>query len=164
MIAAEYIDAAALANAIRVVRTRGFERIEAYTPYPVPELDGALGRRRSPLALAAGVGGLGGAIGGYALQWLLDAYLYPVDTGGRPVHMPLAFVPITIEMGFLFGGVCVFLACLFAARLFRLWAPIDDVPGFTSDGFWLAIETDQAGLALEALAATHPVRVSGGEP
>ena len=167
MIAAEYADPAALANAIRTLRERGFDQIEAYTPVPVPELDGVLGRRRSPLAIAAGLGGLGGVIGGYGLQWLLDAYLYPVDTGGRPPHMPLAFVPISIEMGCLFAGVCVFLAWLFSARSFRLWAPIDEMPGFASatrDGFWLAVETDWPGLALEALARTAPLRISEGRP
>ena len=165
MIAAEYADAEALVRAARVAREKGFAQLEAYTPYAVPELDGALGRRRSPLAIAAGLGGLGGAAGGYALQWLLDAYLFPVNTGGRPPHMPLAFVPITIEMGFLFGGLFVFFACLAAARLFKLWAPIDEVPGFTSAtraGFWLAIETDFPGLAIEALAPTQPVRIHGG--
>jgi hypothetical protein len=47
--------------------------------------------------------GLGAVAGAYGLQWLLNAYLYPLDAGGRPAHFPLAFVPITFEMGVLFA-------------------------------------------------------------
>jgi hypothetical protein len=165
---AEYADPAALLAAIRQLRAAGALRLEAYTPYPIHELDAALGQRRSPLAIAAGIGGLLGALGGYFLQWYLVAYLYPVDLGDRPPHMPLAFVIITIEMGFLFGGLTVFFACLFAARLFKLWDPVFDAEGFESHtraGFWLAV--GDADPAFEdVLRRTAPLRVSrfGGRP
>jgi hypothetical protein len=160
---AEYADPAALIAAIRRLREAGAQKLEAYTPYPVHGLDEALGQRRSPLAIAAGVGGLLGAVGGYFLQWYLVAYLYPVDLGDRPPHMPLAFVIITIEMGFLFGGLTVFFACLFAARLFKLWDPVFDAEGFesaTRAGYWLAIaDTDPA--FEDVLRRTEPRRISG---
>lgn len=166
-IAAEYLSAEAIVEAIRALRGRGVERIEAYSPVPSREIDAALGAPRSPLAIAAGIGGLAGAVGGYALQWLLVAYLYPVDVGSRPPHMPLPFTIITIEMGFLFGALAVVLAFVIGARLFKLWDPIFEVPGFesaTRAGFWLAVEADPAWdrAAVEAtLRDTGANRVHG---
>lgn len=143
--AAEYLTREALIAAIRALRARGVTRLEAYSPVPSDAIDAALGARRSPLAIAAGLGGLFGAGGGYFLQWLLVAYLYPVDVGARPPHMPLAFTIITVEMGFLFGAMFVFVAFLFACGLFKLWQPIFEVPGFESASrasYWLAISAD----------------------
>jgi len=153
-IAGELPDEHALLEAIRVLRERGYTRLDAFTPYLVRDLDTALGRGRSPLSLAAGVGGLCGAVGAYALQWLLVAYLYPIDVGGRPPHMPLPFLIITIEMGFLFGALAVFVAFLVAARLFKLWDPVFDIPGIesaTKDRFWVAVDADDDRFDREAL-------------
>ena len=52
-------------------------------------------------------------------------------------------------MGFLFGALAVFVAFLVAARLVKLWDPINEVPGFesaTRDHFWLAIDGDDPAL------------------
>ncbi len=165
-IAAEYDELRDLVAAIRLARGRGLERIEAYTPYPVHELDEVLGRKPSTMAFVAAAGAIFGAGGGYFLQWLLDAYLYPVNAGGRPPHMPLAFVIITIEMGFLFAGLFVFFGALIASRLTRLWEPVAEADGFASAtraAFWLAIDAvdpryDAPSLAA-ALRATHPRRL-----
>jgi len=165
-LAAEFSKLEHLAAAIRAVRSRGLERLEAYTPYPVPELDELLGARPSPMALITGLGAICGAVGGYFLQWLLDAYLYPVNSGGRPPHMPLAFVIITIEMGFLLGGLTAFFGCLAYARLFKLWRPVDELDGFESHtraGYWLAIDADDPRYDAPSLAAalreTSPKRL-----
>ena len=167
-VAAEFATVDALVVAIRTVRARGLRRLEAYTPVPSHEIDSALGARRSPLAIAAGAGGLAGAVGAYFLQWLLVAYLYPVDAGGRPPHMALPFTIITIEMGFLVGAVTAFVAFLVGARLFKLWDPIFEVPGFESasrDGFWLAIDAGDPAwdreTILGALRETEATRVHG---
>ncbi|MGE5183112.1 MAG: DUF3341 domain-containing protein [Acidobacteriota bacterium] len=165
-IVAEYADQDALLVAIRVVRSRGFTELEAFTPYPVHGLDEALGARRSPLAVAAGIGAIAGAVGAYFLQWLLVAYLYPVDLGTRPPQMPLPFTIITIEMGFLFGGLTVTAAFFIASRLWKLWDPIFEVPGFesvTRAGFWLAVGRNdprwQRDELEHVLHGTAPVRV-----
>ncbi len=165
-IVAEYADQDALLVAIRVVRSRGFSDLEAFTPYPVHGIDDALGARRSPLAMAAGIGALAGAVGAYFLQWLLVAYLYPVDLGTRPPQMPLPFTIITIEMGFLFGGLTVTAAFFIASRLFKLWDPIFEVPGIesaTRAGFWLAVGWDDPKWNRDelehVLRGTAPVRV-----
>jgi hypothetical protein len=165
-LAAEYATLPALLSAIRALRTCGFTRMEVYSPVPSDEIDRALGARRSPLAIAAGIGGLCGAIGGYALQWWLLAYLYPVDVGSRPPNMPLPFTIITVEMGFLFGALAVVAAFFVGARLFKLWEPIFDVPGFesaTRAGFWLAVDAADPAWpnVRDAIGATDPVQAHG---
>jgi hypothetical protein len=142
-LAAEFLSTESLVSAIRMLRGRGVHRLEAYTPVPSHEIDAALGARRSPLAIAAGLGAIAGAVGGYFLQWLLVAYLYPVDVGSRPPHMPLPFTIITIEMGFLLGALTAVVAFVIASRLFRLWEPLFEVPGFesaTRAAFWLTVD------------------------
>lgn len=167
-IAAEFPDEAALLAAIRAMRDHGWTHLEAYSPMPVPAIDAALGKPRSSLSVAAGIGALAGAAGAYFLQWYLVAYLYPIDLGGRPPHMPLPFVIITIEMGFLLGALSVFVAFLIASHIFKLWDPIFDVPGFesaTRDAFWLAIAADDPAFdrdqILDVLRRTNAGHVAG---
>lgn len=167
-IAAEYLTKESLLAGIRAMRARGLVQLETYTPIPLPEVDAMLGARRSPLAIAAGVGGMVGAAGAYFLQWLLVAYLYPVDVGSRPPHMPLPFTIITVEMGFLVGALTTVVAFVVASRLFALWDPIFEVPGFSSAtraAFWLAIDAGDPAwdreAVLHALEATRPAQVQG---
>lgn len=163
-IAVEYASEQALLGAIRAVRASGLATLEVYSPISSEAIDAALGARRSPLAIAAGVGGLAGAIGGYFLQWLLVVQLYPVNAGGRPPHMPLPFTIITVEMGFLFGALVVVAAFFAASRLGRLWEPIAEVPGIesaTRAAFWLAISADDPAWdrerVMETVRDTQPV-------
>jgi hypothetical protein len=154
-IAGELPDEHAMLDAIRRVRERGCTRIDAFAPYLVHDLESALGRKRSSLSLVTGIGALCGAAGAYALQWYLVAYLYPIDVGGRPPHMPLPYLIITIEMGFLIGALATFVAFLIASRLFKLWDPVFDIPGFesaTRDRFWVAIDGDDEHFDREGLA------------
>ncbi|HEY4240391.1 MAG TPA: DUF3341 domain-containing protein [Kofleriaceae bacterium] len=167
-LAADLGSAAALAGAIGDLRAHGMTRLEAFTPVPSDEVDAAIGGKRSPLPKAAALGGLAGAIGGYALEWLLTAYLYPIDSGGRPAHMPLAYLIIAIEMGFLLGALATVAAFTLAARLGTLWAPVDEVPGFAGDGCWLAVDAEdpafdraQIEAALRERGAPHVYRFGG---
>jgi Alternative complex III, ActD subunit len=157
--------------AIGELRDQGLFRLEAFVPHPMPALDRALGQPRSSLARVAAAGALFGVIGGYFLQWLLNAYLYPVNSGGRPPHMPLAFVPISIEMGFLFGALSVFAGFLWRARLLRLWDPVFEIDGFVSatrDRIWVAAGADDPKFdaasverAFREAGATRIIRFGG---
>jgi hypothetical protein len=151
---AEYQDPAQLAKAIPAVRAWASVRLDAYLPYPVAEIDRALAGRPSRLSTAVFAAGLGGAAGAYGLQWLLDAYLYPLDVGGRPPHFPLAFVPITFEMGVLFAALTAFVSVIVGSRLLRLWDPSRDVEGIesaTHTSFWLVVEPGEGAADLDAL-------------
>jgi hypothetical protein len=130
-------------------------QIEAFTPYSTEDVREALGRPGSLLGWAVFVGGLLGAGGAYFLQWYLVAYLYPLNVGGRPPHMPLAFVPITFEMGVLFASFTAFFGTLMLGRLVRLWHPVFEADGFESvsvDKFWLSVKTRELEWTPEQIA------------
>jgi hypothetical protein len=153
----EFVDPARLLGALATLRREGYTRVEAYAPYPLHGLDEALHARPSRLPRAVFVVGVAAAATAYGLQWLLNAYLYPLDVGGRPAHFPLAYVPITFEMGVLFAGFTAFFGVLVLGRLGRLWQPIfevDRIESVTRDGFWLEIAADDPRFDLDATAET----------
>lgn len=163
---AEFDSAEALTTAARALRASGYERLDAYVPYPIDELEDLLDLRRTRIPWFALVAGLTGAAGAYALQWFCNAYDYPLDVGGRPLHSGLAFVPITFETTILCAAFATFVAFFVAGRLPEPWAPVFDVPGFdraSVDRFFLGVNArdgrlDESG-ARQALAACHPLRV-----
>src|SRR4051794_15721181 len=107
---AEFKSPTALAEAIRRLRERGYRELDAYTPYSTAQVRDALEWRRSKLSWVVLVAALLGGGAAYFLQWYLVGYLYPLNVGGRPPHMPLAFVPITFEMAVLSGSVAAFVS------------------------------------------------------
>lgn len=142
---AELPDRHRLIEAARQMRAFGYTKLDAFSPYPIVELEEAIGIKRSWLPWLILAGGLTGAGGAYFLQWLLVAVLYPLNVGGRPAHMPPAFVPITFEMGVLFASFAAFFGALFFSRLPKLWDPVSDVEGFdraSIDGLWLRVGAD----------------------
>jgi hypothetical protein len=166
---AEYATADDLLRAIRRVRIRQIGKLEAYTPYPVPGIDRALGAPPSTLSVAVLAAGFGAAFGAYGLQWLLQAYLYPLNVGGRPPHFPLAFVPITFEMGVLFASITAFVAVIVGGKLLRLWHPSNEVEGIesaTGNQFWLELELVGPDIDLdqaeELLRTTEPLIIRRG--
>ncbi|NUO51776.1 MAG: DUF3341 domain-containing protein [Polyangiaceae bacterium] len=161
---AEYPSMDALLQAIDRLRDLGHQKLDVRAPYAGDELRQALGHRRSILPWIVLAGGLLGAGGAYFLQWYLVAYLYPLNTGGRPPQMPLAFFVITFEMGVLGAALSGFAAFLWGARLFRLYDPSFEVEGIESasvDRFWLRLpSTDDDGERLDRdIAETSPLRV-----
>ncbi|HWO11858.1 MAG TPA: DUF3341 domain-containing protein [Polyangiaceae bacterium] len=149
-----------LARAARELEQKGYTGLEAYTPYSTEEVRAALPERFSWIPCLVLLAGLCGAGGAYLLQWYLVAYLYPIDAGGRPPHMPLAFVPISFEMGVLCAAFAAFLGVLWAGRLLRPWHPVFEAQGFEStsvDKFWLSVpasDVPEGREALERVAAS----------
>ena len=162
---AEYDAPEPLVKAIADARAWGPVDVEAYTPYPVKEIDHAIGGRDSWVSYPVLAGGLGAAAGAYGLQWLLDAYLYPLDVGGRPPHFPLSFVPISFEMGVLFASFAAVIAVFVGGKLLRLWDPSREVTGIesaTSTHFWLELSVPRGSdidRLTEIVRATEPLRV-----
>jgi hypothetical protein len=166
-ILAEFETEQQLSAAARTLRAQGYRALDAYIPYPAAEVEEALGLRRSWLSRYVLVAGLVGAGAAYVAQWWISAVDYPLNIGGRPQHSPLAFVPITFEMGVLLAALVAVAALLLLAGLPRLWHPVFAVPGFeraTIDRFWLSISAadpqfDRLRTAQE-LAATGPLQIA----
>jgi hypothetical protein len=168
---AEFGSAAELLVAVTKLREMGLSDLDAYTPYPIREIEPLLAIKRSFIPRAVFAMGLLGAVSAYTLQWWCAAVSYPVNVGGRPYHSAPAFVPITFETAILFAALTAFLMPLLAAGLPRLHHPVFEVEGFESasvDGYWVAVGADDAKLdadaalrELEALGARRVVQVNG---
>src|SRR5690349_3713157 len=110
---AEFDDPDDLIKAAEHARNAGYERMDAYTPYPVHGLDEALGVRQTRLPFIVLLGGIAGGVGGYGLQYWASVIEYPYNVGGRPFHSWPSFIPITFETTILlaaFGAVFGMLA------------------------------------------------------
>lgn len=149
---AEFASAHAILEAVRASRGAGYERIEAYTPYPVDGLAQALGLSKSPVPLLTLIGGVLGAATGWFLQWYSAVIDYPINSGGRPLDSWPAFIPSTIELGILGACVCAFGGMLWLAGLPRLRHPMFDTPHFeqvSRDRFFLCIRSEDPMFELE---------------
>lgn len=154
-ILAEYAHEDALATAIHRMRAKGYHALDAYLPFPAIEVDDALAAP-SRLPYLCFLFGVLAAATAYALQWLLNGYLYPLVVGGRPPHFPLTFVPITFEMGVLFASFTAFIGVLWYGRLIRLTDEIQGTPGFASatrDRFWLEVSAADPAFDLDRTRA-----------
>jgi Protein of unknown function (DUF3341) len=141
-ILAEFSDADQLVAAARRVHEAGYRQIEAYSPMPVEGLADAIGFRRTRMPLIVLLGGIFGALGGYALQYYVSVIAYPLNIGGRPLNSWPAFIPVVFEMTILTGALSAVLGMLAMNGLPRPHHPLFAVPQFdraTRDRFFLCI-------------------------
>ena len=141
-----------LVEAAKRVREAGYVRIDAHTPFHVEKLPDALGLGKSPVAALTLLGGVIGAVSGYAMMWYSATIDYPWNIGGRPLHSWPSFIPITFELGVLGGSLFAFFGALALARLPRLHHPVFNTPGFrraSRDRFFLVVEADDPEFDLD---------------
>ena len=140
---AEYESAAALYRACEEVRDAGYTRWDAHTPYPVHGLERAMGLPASRLPWIVLIMGLAGAASAMALQWWVHTQAYPLVISGKPLFSWQAFVPVTFEVGVLFGALGAVLGMLAMNRLPMHHHPLFDVGRFeraSDDRFFITIE------------------------
>lgn len=129
--------------AIGGLRERGYQRLDAFSPYPVHGAEEAAGMQRSPIDWIVFPFALGGAGAAYLLQWYCNAYDYPLNVGGRPPHSAPAFIPIAFEMGVLTAAVVGMIVYFLLTGLPELWSPVFEVEGFeraSIDRFWVGVD------------------------
>ena len=140
---AEFARADELLTAGRQLRRRGYRRLDAFFPYPIHDAEEAFGLPRSRLPFAVLVMGLLGATLAYLFQYWMATVDYDINVGGRPSHAPLAFFPVTFEMGVLFASFTAVIGLLIVCGLPRLHHPVFEVEGFeraSIDRFWILVE------------------------
>ena len=76
---------------------RVIERFEAYTPYPIKDLDEIIPGRNlvPPIVL---IGGFIGAAMAWSMEYYIAAIDYPINVGGRPLYSWPMFIPILFEL------------------------------------------------------------------
>ena len=84
---AEFTDPEDLLAAARKAHAEGFRQMDAYTPFPVHGLTEAVGFKRTRLPVIVLLGGLTGAVGGFAMQYYANVMHYPINIGGRPMNV-----------------------------------------------------------------------------
>lgn len=142
---AEFDNPTSLVNATRAVREQGYRKLDAYTPYPIEELNDVLHLHRNKLPLIVLIGGLLGGLTGYLMQYFITVIYFPINIGGRPLHSWPSYIIITFELTILFGAIASVLGLLGLCGLPMPYHPVFNVPRFsaaTRDRFFLCIEAE----------------------
>jgi Protein of unknown function (DUF3341) len=160
---AEFATPSELYRACERVRDAGFTKWDAHTPFPVHGLERAMGLKRSPLPWIVLVMGFTGVGLGFLLQWWVHTRAYPLVISGKPFFAWPAFIPVTFEVGILFGALGAVFGMFALNRL-----PMHSHPLFksqifervTDDAFFISIESwdpkfdpSATGQLLESLGA-----------
>jgi hypothetical protein len=150
---AEFAGPDELIAAAEKVRDAGYLRTDAFSPFPVHHLAEALGLRKTRVAMLVLIGGIAGAIGGFAMQYVSSTMLYPLNVGGRPYNSWPAFIPITFEMTILCAAFAAVLGMLGLNGLPQPYHPLFNVKSFAEhasrDKFFIAIESTDAKFNLD---------------
>lgn len=130
------------------VRRRGYEIVDAFTPYAVHGLDHAMGLKPSRLTWVCFICGLVGALGMLWFEYWVGALAWAIDVGGKPWNSLPSNVPVAFESAVLLAGFGSVFALLGVSRLFpgKQARPVLD--RVTDDRFTLVL--DQADAQFDA--------------
>jgi hypothetical protein len=140
---AEFETPTALVQAVHAARQAGYTRMDAYSPFPIEAMPEALGFTRTKVPLLIFLGGLTGALGGFALQYYCAVISYPVNVAGRPLNSWPSWIPVTFELTILIASLTAVFGLLALCGLPMPYHPLFNVPRFalaTRDHFFLCIE------------------------
>jgi Protein of unknown function (DUF3341) len=158
---ATYSDPDSLLRAVHKLREHSFRIYDVYAPYPIHDLEHAMGLRRTRLPLVTLVAGASALLTAICFQFYAAVLDWPLNVGGKPDNSSLAFVPICFEATVLIGGLSTFAALLFRARLFPGKKERLPALGLTNDKFALVLRK-RAGDFDEA-TATKLMQATGAE-
>jgi hypothetical protein len=141
-VVAEFGGPGELVKAAQAVRQRGYSKFEAYSPYPLNELDDIVpGMNLVPFMVFGG--GVLGALTAWFMQYYIAAIDFPINVGGRPLFSWPAFIPITFELTVLFAACAAFFGMLWLCGLPLLHHPIfnlKEIGRASKDRFFLCVE------------------------
>lgn len=141
---AQFDNPSQLVAAARAAYAEGYRQINGYSPFPIEELDEAIGFKHTTLPYIVFAGGVLGAIGGFFLQYWTEVMDYPIIVGGKPFNSWPAFIPITFECTVLGAALAAVFGMLALNKLPQPYHPVFNAPSFalaTRDSFFLVIES-----------------------
>jgi hypothetical protein len=142
---AEFETAGELVAAARRTREAGFRKFDAFTPFPIHELDDAMDLHDNRVSLFTLIGGLIGCVGGFGLASWVEGVALPLNIGGRPLISAPMYIPITFECTVLIGGLTAAISMILLNGLPSPYHPVFNVERFANASrskFFLCIESD----------------------
>jgi hypothetical protein len=142
---AEFDTTTEIVEAAEKIRDAGFTETDAFSPFPIHEMDEALGIKRTILPYLVFGGGIAGLLLGLGLQYYTHVIEYPIIVGGRPHFSLPAFVPPAYELTILLAAFAAVFGMLLLNGLPRPYHPVFNVPRFnlaTREKFFLLIKAD----------------------
>ncbi|RMH19979.1 MAG: DUF3341 domain-containing protein [Acidobacteria bacterium] len=141
---AEFDAPQALIAALEAVREKGYRKLDAFTPFPIPKVSElVVDHRKSKVPLIVLCGGLLGAATALAMQTWISVVDYPLNVGNRPLFSWPAFIPVTFELLVLFAAFSAVFGMFILNGLPRPHHPVFNVERFeraTTDRYFLLIE------------------------
>jgi hypothetical protein len=162
---AEFDTPEELMAAAKKAREAGYKRVTAYTPFPIEGLAEEIGFKWTAVPLITLIGGVGGGLTGFAMQYWMMAISYPLNIGGRPLNSWPAFIPVTFELTILGASIFAVFGMLALNKLPQPHHPVFGVDRFSqasTDKFFLCIQAKdpkfnltETARFLQGLNATH---------
>ncbi len=142
---AEFDTTTDIVKAAEKVRDAGFTKTDAFSPFPIHEMDEALGIKRSILPYLVFAGGIAGLLLGMGMQYYMSVIDYPTMVGGRPHFSLPAFIPPAFELTILLAAFTAVFGMILLNGLPRPYHPVFNIARFSlasRDKFFLLIETE----------------------
>lgn len=144
---AEFDSPEAIVAAAEAAHKAGFEKVEAYTPFPISELPRVLGHQKSRVPLIVLIGAiLGGCTAFFGMEYA-NVYSYVLNIGGKPPNSWPAYIPITFELSVLGAATFAVFGMFALNKLPQPYHPLFNVERFAAashDKFFLCIEAQDA--------------------
>ncbi len=150
-----------LAESVKKMKEKGFNKIETFSPFRIDEVNAMLHPRKSPVRFWTLSGAILGCIGGF---WLAigSAYINSLVVGGK--FSPAAYIPYCI-IGFegliLIGTLSNLAAVILYSKLGHFKLPNAYDHRFTKDKFGLfaACKSDEIKNVKELLSSLNPEEI-----
>jgi ActD protein len=145
---AVYREPEPLVAAAAELKRRGQADLDAFTPFPVADLDDVLGADSSALPWIVLAGGILGALAAYLLVLYSVEIDYPINVGGRPLNAWPAYLVLAFEGGILGAALAGFVGMLALNRLPTYYHPVFNASIFTfakGDRFYLLVRDEGRG-------------------
>ncbi len=146
-ILAEFSGPGALLQGCEAVRDAGYRKWDAYAPFPIHDLNEAMGLKPSRVSFIVAFGAICGVAGGFMLQYWTTAVDYPMVVQGKPFGAWEPFTPVTFELGVLLASFGAIIGMLTLNGLPRWHHPLftkERFLGVSDDKFMLAIQAKDA--------------------
>lgn len=160
---AEFEGPDALLAGARKVREAGFDRVEAYSPFPIHGMSEAIGFGETKIRWIIFWAGVMGAFAGFGLQVWVSMVAYPHNAGGKPLFSWPAFIPVTFECMVLCASFGAVIGMLGLNGLPRPYHPVFEAKRFhlaSQDRFFLVIEAGDGDF--DSRAAAKALQDAGG--